>query len=262
MLTFHDVLLEINDKIATVTLNRPEVRNAFNGGMLRGLREAADYILTDPSIAAVILTGAGDESFCAGIDLKMIMNGGDLFDGMRRHDIFGEIQLYRDCFSAYERLPVPVIAAINGYCFGAGMELIVACDIRLATELALFSIPEVKLGILPDGGGTQRLPRIVGVGKAKELIYTGRRINAQEALRIGLVEHVFPKDKLMDEARKMAQEIIGNGAPVIGCKRAINIAMNYSTDVGLMFESAMQQPYLQAFQQGCGAMMQKIKEEK
>ncbi len=262
MFTYHDVLLEIKDKIATVTLNRPGARNAFNGGILKGLYEAAAHILGDPSVNVVILTGAGEQSFCAGIDLKMVAAGEDMAEGMKRHDRFGHIQIYRDCFTAYEKLPVPVIAAINGFCFGAGLELALGCDIRLADETAQFSIPEVQLGIIPDGGGTQRLPRVVGVGKAKELIYTGRRIDAREALRIGLVEHVYPKSKLMEETLKMAQEIAKNGEPVIGCKRAINIAVNYSSDVGLLFESSTQQAYLQAFQQGAGNMLQSVKKEK
>jgi enoyl-CoA hydratase/carnithine racemase len=262
MFSYHDVLLELNGKIATVTLNRPKARNAFNGGVLEGLYEAANHILSEPSVSVVILTGAGAQSFCAGIDLKMIAAGEDLNGKAKRHDRFGYIQIYRDCFTAYEKLPVPVIAAINGFCFGAGLELALGCDIRLADESALFSIPEVQLGIIPDGGGTQRLPKIVGVGKAKELIYTGRRIDAQEALRIGLVEHVYPKAQLMEEARKLAQEIANNGEPVIGCKRAINIAVNYSSDVGLLFESSTQQAYLQGFQQGAGNMLKKVKDGK
>jgi enoyl-CoA hydratase/carnithine racemase len=262
MFTYHDVLLEVKEKIATVTLNRPQARNAFNAGILQGLYEAAKHIVDDPSVGVVIVTGAGDQSFCAGIDLKMVAAGEDLAGGRKRHDRFGHIQIYRDCFTAYEKLPVPVIAAVNGFCFGAGLELALGCDIRLADESALFSIPEVQLGIIPDGGGTQRLPRVVGVGKAKELIYTGRRIDAQEALRIGLVEHVYPKSRLMEETLAMAREIAQNGEPVIGCKRAINIAMNYSSDVGLLFESSTQQAYLQAFQQGAGRMIKKVKDEK
>ena len=262
MFTYHDVLLDINGKIATVTLNRPKARNAFNGGILKGLYEAANHILSEPQVFVVILTGAGDQSFCAGIDLKMIAAGEDLAEGLKRHDRFGHIQIYRDCFTAYEKLPVPVIAAINGFCFGAGLELALGCDIRLADESALFSIPEVQLGIIPDGGGTQRLTKIVGVGKAKELIYTGRKIDAPEALRIGLVEHVYPKARLMEEAQKLADEIAQNGAPVLGCKRAINIAVNYPSDVGLLFESSTQQAYLEAFQQGAGNMLKKVKDEK
>lgn len=262
MFTYHDVKLEVKDKIATVILNRPETRNAFNGGILKGLYDAAAHILGDPSISVAIITGAGDKSFCAGIDLKMIAAGEDLSSEIKRHDRFGQIQIYRDCFTAFEKLPVPVIAAINGFCFGAGLELALGCDIRLADETAQFSIPEVQLGIIPDGGGTQRLPRVVGVGKAKELIYTGRRIDAQEALRIGLVEHVYPKAKLMEEAMKLAEEIVKNGEPVIGCKRAINIAVNYSSDVGLLFESSTQQAYLKAFQDGAGKMLESVKKEK
>jgi enoyl-CoA hydratase/carnithine racemase len=262
MFTYHDVLLELNEEIAMVTLNRPDARNAFNRGILEGLYEAAEHILSEPLVRVVIVTGAGDQAFCAGIDLKMIAAGEDLSGGVKRHDRFGLIQVYRDCFTAYEKLPVPVIAAVNGFCLGAGMELAIGCDIRLADETAVFSIPEVQLGIIPDGGGTQRLPKIVGVGKAKELIYTGRRIDAREALRIGLVEHVYPKAELMNEARKMAQEIADNGAPVIGCKRAINIGMNYPADVGLLFESSTQQSYLEAFQKGAGNMLNRVKKEK
>ncbi len=262
MFTYHDVQLELNEKIAIVTLNRPQARNAFNHGILEGLYETANHILSEPSISVVILTGAGDQAFCAGIDLKMISAGEDLSGGVKRHDRFGLIQIYRDCFTSYERLPVPVIAAIHGYCLGAGLELALACDIRLADETAVFSIPEVQLGIIPDGGGTQRLPKIVGIGKAKELIYTGRRIDAREALRIGLVEHVYPKAALMEEAGKMAQEISDNGAPVMGCKRAINIGVNYPADVGLLFESSTQQAYLEAFQRGAGKMLNKVRKEK
>jgi enoyl-CoA hydratase/carnithine racemase len=262
MVSYHDVLLETEGKIAVVTLNRPKARNAFNRGILEGLYEAADHILSEPSISAVIITGAGDQAFCAGIDLKMVAAGEDLTGGVKRHDRFGQIEVYRNCFTAFERLPVPVIAAINGFCLGAGLELALGCDIRLADETAVFSIPEVQLGIIPDGGGTQRLPKIVGVGKAKELIYTGRRIDAQEALRIGLVEHVYPKARLMEEARKMAKEISDNGSPVIGCKRAINLAMNYPADAGLLYESATQQVYLQGFRQGAGEMLKKVKSGK
>jgi enoyl-CoA hydratase/carnithine racemase len=262
MISYHDVLLETTGKIAIVTLNRAKARNAFNRGIMEGLYEAASHIQSDPSIAVVIITGAGDQAFCAGIDLKMVAAGESLTSGLKRHDRFEQIQVYRDCFTAYEKLPIPVIAAIHGYCLGAGLELVLSCDIRLADETAVFSIPEVQLGIIPDGGGTQRLPKIVGVGKAKELIYTGRRIDAKEALRIGLVEQVYPKGQLMQEAKKMAQEISDNGSPVMGCKRAINIAMNYPVDVGLLYESATQQAYLQGFQQGANQMLKKVKEGK
>jgi enoyl-CoA hydratase/carnithine racemase len=138
----------------------------------------------------------------------------------------------------YEKLAVPVIAAINGYCLGGGLELALACDVRLAVESAVFSLPEVQLGIIPDLGGCQRLPRAVGIGKAKELIYTGKRIDATEALRIGLVQHVFAKGKLMEEALKMANEIAGyNPVVVQAAKRACNVAMSYPLEIGLSFET-------------------------
>ncbi len=259
MVSYHDVLLEMKGKIAVITLNRPQARNAFNRGILEGLYEAAGHVQSDPGVSVAIITGAGDQAFCAGIDLKMVAAGEHLWGGVKRHDRFEYIEVYRNCFTTYERLSVPVIAAVNGFCLGAGLELALSCDLRLADETAVFSIPEAQLGIIPDGGGTQRLPRIVGVGKAKELIFTGRRIDAREALRIGLVEHVYPKAQLREEAEKLAQEIAKNGAPVIGCKRAVNIAMNYPADVGLLFESATQQAYLQDFQKGAGEMLEKVK---
>jgi len=171
------------------------------------------------------------------------------------------MQEMKDIFSMYENLPVPVIAAINGYCIGAGLELVLACDIRLASETAIFSIPEITLGVIPDMGGTQRLPRIVGPGKAKELIYTGRRIDAAEALRIGLVDHVYPKDSLMSEARKLAEEIATQApAAVQGAKRAINVAMSHSLEVGLTYETAIaltSAGSAEAFRQGAEAFAQK-----
>ena len=216
MVSYHDVLLETEGKIAAVTLNRPKARNAFNRGILEGLYEAAGHIQAEPSISVVIITGTGDQSFCAGIDLKMVAAGEDLTTAVKRHDRFEQIEIYRNCFTAFEKLPVPVIAAVNGFCLGAGLELALACDIRLADETAVFSIPEVQLGIIPDGGGTQRLPRIVGVGKAKELIYTGRRIDAQEALRIGLVNRVLPAAELLPHCEKVAGVILSRGALAVG----------------------------------------------
>jgi len=186
-----EVLLEVKGAIATVTLNRPEVLNAFDSTLVNGLKAAAVQIQDDPGIRVVILTGAGDKSFCAGIDLKKAVGGTEaVFSGISTKKDLSEYEfnkIIRDVFATYDTMPVPVIAAINGYCLGMGLELALACDIRIAAETASFSIPEVTIGTIPDCGGTQRLPRIVGPGKAKELIFTGRRIDAAEALRIGLV---------------------------------------------------------------------------
>lgn len=254
------MLLEVKDKVATIILNRPEVMNAFDGGILNGLKAAAEHIESEPEIRVAIITGAGDHSFSSGLDLKMASSG-EAF--MLSHAARSELeanQRARDVYTLYELLPVPVIAAINGYCLGMGFELALACDIRVASETAIFSLPEVQMGSIPDLGGTQHLPRIVGTGKAKELIYTGRRIDAAEALRIGLVEHVYPKDKLMEEARKLAEEIASlTPALVQGAKRAINVAMSYPLEIGLNYETSTAVNTRQDMKQGAGSLLKKAK---
>jgi len=233
------VLLKIEGPIATVTLNRPDKLNALDAEVWLGLEEAADAIKGQPEVRVAILTGAGDRAFSAGIDLKAVASSTGFSLGRPLRDGFDSLQQMKAIFNMYENLAVPVIAAINGYCMGAGMELVLACDIRLASDTAILSIPEITFGVIPDMGGTQRLPRIVGPGKAKELIYTGRRIDAAEALRVGLVDHIYPKDSLMSEARQLAEEIAAHTpAAVQGAKRAINVAMSHSLEVGLTYETA------------------------
>jgi enoyl-CoA hydratase len=234
------VLLTIDETIATVTLNRPEAMNAFNQDSYRGLMTAAQKIKETPEIRAVIMTGAGEKAFSAGMDLKMIAGGGSgsglLFKDFR--DGFDRLYGLKSIFTMYEELAVPVIAAINGYCLGAAFELSLCCDIRLCAEHAMFALPEMPLGVVPDLGSTQRLPRIIGPAYAKELIITGRRINAQEALRINLVNHVYPKDQLMAEARKLAEEMAKlNPRHVSGAKRAVNMSMSTPLDWGLRLET-------------------------
>ena len=233
------VQLDIRDSIATVLLNRPKALNAFNHEVLLGLREQAQAIRENPKIKVVIMTGAGDKAFSAGLDLKMVASGRgpmDIFPSYRQ----GYDSLYglKMIFTAYEELAVPVIAAINGYCLGAALELILCCDIRLACDTAVFGLPEIQLGVIPDLGSTQRLPRIVGPGIAKDLIMTGRRIDAAEALRVRLVDHVYPRDQLMTEARKLAEEMAKiNPLLIQGAKRAVNIATSTPLDVGLRMET-------------------------
>lgn len=258
-----NVLLEIHDRVATVTLNRPEAMNAFDRSILDGLRAAAERIKSETEIRVAIITGAGDRSFCAGLDLKMASSeegiAGLLSSGSTRSE-FEALQEGGQVYTMYETLPVPVIAAVNGYCLGIGFELALVCDIRIASETAMFSIPEVQLGTIPDFGGTQRLPRIVGIGKAKELIYTGRRIDAAEALRIGLVEHIYPRDKLMEEAMKLAEEI-ASSAPVLvqAAKRAISVAMSHPLEIGLNYETITATSTRQDVKQGAGYMLKKAK---
>ena len=254
------VLFEVKDKVAIVTLNRPEVRNAFNADLLAGLKAAGEDILAQPEIRVAILTGAGDRAFCAGLDLKAAMAGEDIMPPHTARSEFEALQMGGQIYTMIENLPVPVIAAINGYCLGIGFEMSLVCDIRLASETAIFSIPEVQLGTIPDFGGTQRLIRLVGPGKAKELIFTGRRIDAAEALRIGLVQHVYPLDKLMEEARKLAQEIAAIAPPLIqGAKKAINVAMSYPLDIGLSFENILAVITRQDLKSGSASLLEKSK---
>lgn len=233
------VQLDIEDNIATVLLNRPKTLNAFNHEVLLGLQQIAQVIKEKPAVRVVIMTGAGDKAFSAGLDLKMVASGSgpmDIFPSYRQG--YDSLYSLKMIFTMYEELAVPVIAAINGYCLGAAFELILCCDIRLACDTAVFGLPEIQLGVIPDLGSTQRLPRIVGPGIAKELIITGRRIDATEALRVRLIDHVYPKDQLMVEAKKLAEEIARINPHLIqGAKRAVNLTTSTPLDVGLRMET-------------------------
>ncbi len=232
------VNLTVTDHVATITLNRPEKANAFDGAMWLALEEAALAVKHDDNVRAVIMTGAG-KAFCGGLDIKQASTEGVSLEG-RKLRSGNETLLYVSAvFTLYERMPVPVIAAVNGGCIGLGMELALACDIRLAAESAVFSIPEVAFGLVPDCGGTQRLPRLIGPAMAGELIYTGRRIDAAEALRIGLVNHVYADAELIAEAKKMADMICAHSPQAVqASKRCINMAGNSSLDAGLQFETS------------------------
>jgi enoyl-CoA hydratase/carnithine racemase len=238
MLNDELIVLTVCDAVATITLNRPDKANAFDGAMWLALEEAAHSIKHDPSVKAVIITGKG-KVFCGGIDINKAATEGICLGDRTLRAGSECLQYVSAVFTLIERLPVPVIAAINGGCIGLGLELALACDIRLASDSAVFSIPEVVFGLVPDCGGTQRLPRLVGPAMARELIYTGRRINAAEALRIGLVNHIYAFDQLIIEAEKMASEIAANPFEAVqASKRCLNMAMNSTLDAGLQFETA------------------------
>jgi len=233
------VKVEIEEAVATVTINRPEARNALNRDAFLGLMQAAQGLKENPDVRGAILTGSGDRAFSAGIDLKMVASGGggaSVFTGLRPG--YDPLYSLKSIFTMYEELAIPVIAAINGYCLGAAFELSLCCDMRLASETAAFGLPEIQFGVIPDLGSTQRLPRIVPPGYAKELILTGRRIDAAEALRIGLVDHVYPLERVMPEAKKLAEEIAKlNPRIVQGAKRAANLWMTTPLDTGLRMET-------------------------
>jgi enoyl-CoA hydratase/carnithine racemase len=219
------VQVEIKAPVATITLNKPERLNALDFEMWDGIRAAALAVDQAADVRVAILRGAGG-AFCAGLDVKagstLTLGEGastaQALAGTRAH--LGHLQA---CFSRLEACRVPVIAAIQRVCIGGGLELALCCDVRLAAEGTVFSIPEVALGIVPDMGGTQRLPRTVGIGKAKELIYSARRIDAAEALRVGLVNAVYPAGEVELRAQELAGEIAANAPLAVqAAKRAIN----------------------------------------
>jgi enoyl-CoA hydratase len=232
------VCVEIEDTIATVTINRPEARNALNWDVFLGLQQAAQGLKENPEVRVAILTGEGDKAFSAGIDLKMMAGGGAARVFSQYRGGYDSLFAIKSIFTMYEELVIPVIAAINGYCLGAALELSLCCDMRLAADTAIFGLPEIQFGVIPDLGSAQRLPRIVPPGYAKELILTGHRIDAAEALRIGLVDHVYPLDQVKAEARKLAEEIAKLQPRIVqGAKRAANLWMNMPLDSGLRAET-------------------------
>jgi enoyl-CoA hydratase len=224
--------VEIDEGIAVVTMNRPRALNAFNSEQLDLLAAAFHALGQDRAVRVVILTGAGDRAFAAGADIKEMVDLSPA-EGVA----FG--RKGQALASGVERLPQPVIAAVNGYAFGGGCELAIACDIRLAAENARFAQPEVSLGIPPGWGGTQRLPRLIGPGLAAEMIYTGRQVHAEEAHRIGLVNAVYPLDQLMAAARAMAAQIARNSpAAVRAAKNLIGLVVAGDQAAGLAAEVA------------------------
>jgi enoyl-CoA hydratase len=222
--------LERRGAVAVVTMNRPEALNAFNHEQLQLLAQTFDEIAVDGSIRCVILTGAGERAFAAGADIKE-MKDLDQEGGLA----FG--RLGHRATRSVEELPQPVIAAVNGFALGGGCELALAADIRLASDNAVFAQPEVSLGIPPGWGGSQRLTRLVGPGLASEIILSGRRVKADEALRVGLVNAVWPLDQLTDEAVKLAESIAANSPLAVrAAKQLIRLAFNAQVVDGLESE--------------------------
>ena len=223
---------EVDSAVAVLTINRPKALNALNSAVLDELNAALDAIDLN-EVRALIITGAGEKSFVAGADIgemsTLTKAEGEAF-GKKGNDVFRKI----------ETLPIPVIAAVNGFALGGGCEISLACDIRICSENAVFGQPEVGLGITPGFGGTQRLARTVGVGMAKQMIYTARNIKAPEALRIGLVNAVYPIEELMVAAKKMASMIASN-APIAvrNCKKAINDGLQTDIESGVAIEEKL-----------------------
>ncbi|MCY8515764.1 enoyl-CoA hydratase [Bacillus atrophaeus] len=218
------------ETIAVVTLNRSHAANSLSSDMLYELQDTAQKIESDPNIRCVILTGSGEKAFCAGADLKERR-------GMDHSQVRRSVSLIQSVVSRIEALPQPVIAALNGTALGGGLELALACDIRIATNDVRLGLPETSLAIIPGAGGTQRLPRLIGQGKAKELIYTGRRISAQEAKEIGLIEYVTASADLLPKAEQLAEFIAANGPIAVRqAKFAINKGLETDLNTGLSIE--------------------------
>ncbi|MCB2298929.1 short-chain-enoyl-CoA hydratase [Clostridium tagluense] len=227
---YKNVFFQKEDKVAVITISRPKALNALNTETLKELELAIDEIANDDQIYAVIITGEG-KAFVAGADISE-MKDLDAMGGRK----FGN--LGNSVFRKLETLEKPVIAAVNGFALGGGCELSMACDIRIASSKAKFGQPETGLGITPGFGGTQRLARLVGTGMAKQLLFTAEIINAEEALRIGLVNKVVEPENLIEEAKLLAKKIVSNAPIAVKlCKTAINRGMQMDIDTALIYEA-------------------------
>lgn len=247
--------LEKEPPLAYITINRPEVMNALSNALTEELGQAFDEVEKDEEIRVLIITGAGEKAFMAGADIKEVQE---------RDFVLGRKQTRRrqEVLNKLAEMPIPVIAAINGFALGAGMEMAIACTLRIASTNAKMGSPEVNLGIIPGDGATQRLPRIVGFGRAMELVLTGGMIDAEEAYRIGLVNKVVPRENLMDEVKKLANLLASK--PPLALQYAKE-AVNRSLEVGL-YEGMAHESYLHALacasedkKEGVAAFLEKRK---
>ncbi len=252
---FELLIYEKEAPLAIITINRPKVMNALSNALVEEFDKAFDMIENDSEIRALIITGAGDKAFMAGADIKELE---------QRDFILGREQTRRrqQVFNRLMEMNIPSIAAVNGFALGGGLELAIACTLRVAAEGARFGSPEVNLGIIPGDGATQRLPRMIGFGRAMEMILTGSMIDAQEAYRIGLVNKVVPAEELMDAAKKLAGKIVQKSPLAIQYAKE---AVNRSLEVGL-YEGLAHESYLHALacatedkKEGVAAFLEKRK---
>jgi enoyl-CoA hydratase len=228
--TYETILYEKSAGIARVTLNRPDKLNALNSTVYNELYDAFVAAENDADVRVLIITGAGDRAFAAGSDVAEMEKMGPL----EAQEFMGTIRKTSDFLYAMSK---PTIAAIHGYALGGGCELSMCCDLRIASEKARFGQPEINLGLIPGASGTQRLPRLIGAAKAKELIFIGDMIDAATALSLGLVNKVVPPEKLMDEAMEWAQKLAGKSGPVLAmAKMAINTGLDTDIASGLSME--------------------------
>ena len=250
------ITYEVEGQIGIITINRPKALNALNSTVLEELDKTLDAVDLQ-TVRCLILTGAGEKSFVAGADIgemsTLTKAEGEAF-GKKGNDVFRKLETF----------PIPVIAAVNGFALGGGCEISMSCDIRICSENAVFGQPEVGLGITPGFGGTQRLARIVGTGKAKEMIYGARNIKAEEAYRIGLVNNVYPLEELMPAAKKLAATIARNASIAVrNCKRAINEGLQVDMDQAVVIEEKLFGNCFETYDQkeGMAAFLEKRKVE-
>jgi enoyl-CoA hydratase len=231
-LSYDNLLVTVEDGVASVVLNRPEVRNAIDQGMIDDLHAALDDLAARDDLRVLVLSGAGGKAFAAGADIGQLRE---------RKSPQALLAINARLFQKLEEFPLPTIAAVTGYALGGGCELAMACDLRVAGRSARLGQPEVGLGIIPAAGGTQRLPRLVGLGRAKELIFTGKIIDAEEAYRIGLLNHLVEDDQVLEAAHELAARIAEQGPLALRlAKVALNTSSRAGQDAGLLVEQIAQ----------------------
>ena len=231
-MTYANLLVSVEGGVASVVLNRPEVRNAIDRAMIDDLHRAFDDLAARDDVNVVILSGAGGKAFAGGADISQLRE---------RKSREALMAINARLFQKVEEFPAPTIAAVTGFCLGGGCELAMACDMRVAGRSSKFGQPEVALGIIPAAGGTQRMPRLVGLGRAKEIILTGRMVDADEAGRIGLVNHVVDDDQVMAKAREIADAIAGQGRLAVRlAKVSLNASSRTGQDTGFLVEQISQ----------------------
>lgn len=227
---YENIIYNIDGDIATITFNRPKALNALNGALLEELSEALDDVSGNEDIRVLVLTGSGDKSFVAGADISELAT----FDALQAKNF---AQNGHCILAKLQQLPIAVIAAVNGFALGGGSEIALACDFIYASENARFGLPEITLGLIPGFGGTQRLPRLIGANLAKELIFTGRMVSAEEARDFGLVNKVLPADELMEAVVKTAKGIAAKGRVSLrAAKQAVNRGLEVDLASGCAIE--------------------------